>query len=135
MPGHYKSKCNNAPCTNMKNCSASEKHPEARSELIELQKLIKELEKKKSKALEELLSFKLARARASNNFFAVMRPRLRRHNEGCYVDRFNLDKDLIILKKLLNNKIPIDESKDWELPFKIEQYRRGLPSSNGSAHQ
>lgn len=46
MPGHYKSKCNNTPCTNMKNCSVSEKHPEAKTELIELQKLIRELKKK-----------------------------------------------------------------------------------------
>ena len=57
-----------------------------------------------------------------------MRPRLRRQNEGRYVDRFSSDKDLILLKKILNNKIPIDTSRDWEMPFLIERYRRGLPS-------
>ena len=101
----------------MRICLAGEKHPEAKSEIIELQKLIKELEKKKSKASQELLSFKLAKERSVNNFFAVMCPRLRRQNEMRYADRFILYKDLILLKKMLNNKIPVDESKDWELPF------------------
>ena len=47
---------------------------------------------------------------------------------GCYVDRFSLDKDLILLKKISNIKIPVDTSQDWEMPFFIERYRRGLPS-------
>ena len=53
---------------------------------------------------------------------------LRRQNEGRYVNRFSLDKDLILLKKIFKNKIPIDTSRDWEMPFLIECYRRGLPS-------
>ena len=109
----------------MNNCGASEKHPESKNEITELRKLIKDLQKKEAKASEELQSFKLAKERS---VFAVMRPRLRRQKEGRYVDRFSSDKDLILLKKILNNKIPIDPSRDWEMPFLIERYRRGLPS-------
>ena len=87
-----------------------------------------DMQKKEAKASEELQSFKLAKERLVNSFFAVMRPRLRRQNEGRYVDRFSLDKDLILLKKIFNNKIPIDTSRDWEMPFLIARYRRGLPS-------
>ena len=108
----------------------SEKHPENINEITELQKLIKDLQKKEAKASEELQSFKLAKERSVNSFFAVMRPRLRQQNEGCNVDRFSLDKDLILLKKIFNNKIPVDTSRDWEMPFLIERYRRGLPSVN-----
>ena len=128
QPGHYRARCSNPTCMGMNNCGASEKHPESKNEITELRKLIKDLQKKEAKASEELQSFKLAKERSVNSFFAVMRPRLRRQNEGRYVDRFSLDKDLILLKKILNNKIPIDTSRDWEMPFLIERYRRGLPS-------
>ena len=128
QPGHYRARCSNPTCMDMNNCGASEKHPESKNEITELRKLIKDLQKKEAKASEELQSFKLAKERSVNSFFAVMRPRLRRQNEGRYVDRFSSDKDLILLKKILNNKIPIDTSRDWEMPFLIERYRRGLPS-------
>ena len=128
QPGHYRARCSNPTCMDMNNCGASEKHPESKNEITELRKLIKDLQKKEAKASEELQSFKLAKERSVNSFFAVMRPRLRRQNEGRYVDRFSLDKDLILLKKIFNNKIPIDTSRDWEMPFLIERYRRGLPS-------
>lgn len=114
----------------MNSCGASEKHPESKSEIMELQKLIKDLQKKEAKASEELQSFKLAKERSVNSFFAVMRPRLRRQNEGRYVDRFALDKDLILLKKIFHGKVPVDTSRDWEMPFIIERYRRNLPSLN-----
>ena len=130
QPGHYRARCSNPACMDMNNCGASEKHPESKNEIAELQKLIKDLQKKEAKASEELQSFKLAKERSVNSFFAVMRPRLRRQNEGRYVDRFSLDKDLILLKKIFNNKIPVDTSRDWEMPFLIERYRRGLPSVN-----
>ena len=41
-----------------------------------------------------------------------------------YVDQSALDKDLMILKKALGNKIPLDERMDWELPYIIERYKR-----------
>ena len=94
---------------------------------MELQKLIKDLQKKEAKASEELQSFKLAKERSVNSCFAVMRPQLRQQNEAHYV-RFTLDKDLILLKKIFNNKIPVDTWRDWEMPFLIEHYRRGLAS-------
>ena len=128
QPGHYRARCSNPTSMDMNNCGASEKHPESKIEITELRKLIKGLQKKEAKASEELQSFKLAKERLVNSFFAVMRPRLRRQNEGRYVDRCSLDKDLILLKKIFNNKIPIDTSRDWEMPFLIERYRRGLPN-------
>ena len=107
----------------MNNCGVSEKHPESKNEITELQKLIKYLQKKEAKTSEELQSFKLAKERSVNSFFAVMG-----QNEGRYVDRFSLDKDLILVKKIFNDKIPVDTSRDWEMRFLIERYRRGLPS-------
>ena len=53
-----------------------------------------------------------------------MRPRLRKQNYIKYVDRSALDKDLLILKKALANKIPLNEDADWELPNIIECYKR-----------
>ena len=53
-----------------------------------------------------------------------MRPRLRKQNHIKYVVRSTLDKDLMILKKALGNKIPLDERIDWELPYIIERYKR-----------
>jgi len=104
----------------MNKCGASEKYPESKSEIQEPRKLIRDLEKKEAKVADELRSFKLAKEQSSNNFlFAIMRPRLRKQNEGRYVDRFALDKDLIILRNIFNNKVPLDDSKDWQMPFLI----------------
>ena len=114
----------------MNNCGASKKHPESKNEITELQKLIKDLQQKEAQASEEPQSFKLSKESSVNSFFAVMHPRLRRQNEGRYVDKFSLDKDLILLTKIFNYKIPVDTSRDWEMPFLIERYRRGLPSVN-----
>ena len=123
-PDHYKGQCKHPAC--MQICGVSEKHPEIKTEISELQKLVKELEKKESKASYDLQKFKLAKERSLNNFFSVVRPRLRRQNAR-YVDRFQLDKDLVVLKKILQNKIPIDESRDWEFPHLIDRYKRGMP--------
>jgi len=111
----------------MNKCGVSEKHTESKSEIQELQKLIRDLVKKEAKAADELRLFKLAKERSSNNFFAIMRPRLRKQ---VGVDRFALDKDLIILRNIFNNKVPLDDSKDWQMPFLIEQYQRNLPCLN-----
>ena len=50
---------------------------------------------------------------ASTSFFAVMRPRLKGRNLIKYSDRVSLDRDLLILEKALNGKIPeFDASED-----------------------
>ena len=75
--------------------------------------MVKDLEKRQEKSKNEFDIFKAARERAASSFFAVMRPRLRKQNHIKYVDRSALDKDLMILKKVLGNKIPLDERMDW----------------------
>ena len=54
-----------------------------------------------------------------------MRPRLRFQNVPRYIDRLRLDKDLIVLHRALQNKVPSwnPEDGDWQLPVIIEQYR------------
>ena len=125
-PSHYKGQRKHPACVSVQICGVNEKLPEIKTEISELQKLVKELEKKESKASDDLQKFKLAKERSLSNFFSVMRPRLRRQNAR-YVDRFQLDKDLVVLKKILQNKIPIDESRDWEFPHLIDRYKRGMP--------
>ena len=68
-----------------------------------------------------------SRERAKSSFFAVMRPRLRTQNPAKNVDRSALDRDLMVLHRALNNKVPLDEGLDWTLPNIIEQYKRGMP--------
>ena len=53
--------------------------------------------------------------RSRENFFAVMRPRLKRLNLVKYLNRQELDKDLLYPNKALDNKVP-PESEDWRLP-------------------
>jgi len=127
QPGHQKRQCDKkTPCPGIDHCNFQSKHPEFRSEITELQTLIKELEKKSSKSKDNFLNFKAAREKASNSFFAIMRPRLKKCNLMKYAgtDRLHLDRDLLTLKKALNNKVPLDENSDWKLPFMIEQYNR-----------
>ena len=125
--GHYKGRCTYPSCTDMNLCGVPEKHPEKKTEIQELESLIKSLEKKQSKASEDLQSFKLAKEKSLNNFFAAMRPRLRQQNLVLYSDRLRLDKDLILLKHIFQNKFPLDTSRDWEMPYIIERHKRSLP--------
>lgn len=122
--GHNKTKCRNAPCKGIAFCNNRDKHPEVRAEIQDLKKVLKDLEKRQEKSKNEFDTFKSARERAASSFFAVMRPRLRKQNHIRYVDRSALDKDLMILKRAMGNKVPLDERNDWELPYIIERYKR-----------
>ena len=52
-----------------------------------------------------------------------MRPRLQVGKLIRFSDRVSLDRDLLILEKALNGKIPeFDVSEDWQLPVLVEQY-------------
>lgn len=122
--GHNKTKCRNAPCKGIAFCSNRDKHPEVRAEIQDLKKVLKDLEKRQDKSKNEFDTFQAAGERAASSFFAVMRPRLRKQNHIKYVDRSALDKDLMILKRAMANKVPLDERNDWELPYIIERYKR-----------
>ncbi|CAB4027768.1 Hypothetical predicted protein [Paramuricea clavata] len=128
LPGHNKGKCNNQICYGIENCNLRSKHPEMKTAMTELQRLIKSLEKKAEKSRNEFLAFKAAREKACNSFFAIMRPRLKKQNAMKYAgtDRILLDRDLMTLKKALNNKVPVDESDDWRLPMIIEQFKMNM---------
>lgn len=128
LPGHTKGTCKNPTCPGISTCSLQTKHPEFKSAMAELQDLIKSLEKREQKSKDDLLNFKAAREKASNSFFAIMRPRLRKQNAMQYAgrDRLVLDRDLMTLKKALGNKIPADENSDWRLPFIIDEFKRNM---------
>lgn len=58
-----------------------------------------------------------------------MRQRLQQQNALKYVERIALDKDLLILlilKKALGNKIPVDELPDWEFLWLIERFKNSV---------
>ena len=118
-----KNKCRNAPCKGIDFCHNRDKHPEFRAEIQDLKKVVKELEKKQEKAKSEFDVFK-AEKEPQTAFFSVTQPRLRKQNYIKYVDRSALDKDLLILKKALANKIPSNEDADWGLLYIIERYKR-----------
>jgi len=53
-----------------------------------------------------------------------MRPRLKVCKLISFIDRVFLDRDLLILEKASNEKIPeFDEREDWQLPVLVVQYR------------
>ena len=62
---------------------------------------------------------------SKSSFFAVIRPQLKCQNPAKYVDRGALDRDLMVLQRALQNKVPGDEANDWRLPSIIEEYKRG----------
>ena len=53
-----------------------------------------------------------------------MCPRLKCRNLMWYSERVQLDRDILILEKALNGKVPdFDPSEDWKLPILIKQYK------------
>ena len=95
----------------------------------ELQREIKSLESQAAEEEAEEENIKRlasARERVKISFFAVMRPRLKAQNLLKYGTgkRMQLDRDLLILQRALNNKVPDwPESQDWKLPLIIDQFQ------------
>ena len=124
--GHTKTTCRNPPCTDIDKCKIKEKHPEHKAKIQELQREIKSLESQVTNEEANLKTLESARERAKTSFFSVMRPRLRAQNLLKYATgkRIQLDRDLLILQRALNNKIPEwSETEDWKLPVIIEQFQ------------
>lgn len=123
-PGHTKPKCSSSPCASHELCRLRDKHPELKQKITSLQKEIKQLQQDYNDAESKLKAFCESRTKAATSFFAIMRPRLKLRNLIKYSDRVHLDRDLMILQKALNGKIPdFDANQDWQLPIIIEQYR------------
>lgn len=120
--GHNKARCTNHPCTDVNLCKLKDKHPELQNDIRTLQRDLKDLEQKYGKAKNDNNVF-LAAHHAKSSFFAIMRLRLK--NPAKYVDRGALDRDLMVLQRALQNKVPVDEELDWKLPAIIEEYKRG----------
>lgn len=79
---------------------------------------------RKLKATTKYLS--LPASKLSQVFFAIMRPHLRKENAATYLDRSALDRDLMILQRALQNKVPLEETYDWRLPSIIKEYKHGI---------
>lgn len=54
-----------------------------------------------------------------------MRPPSKSQNPAKYIDCVALDRDLMVLQRALQNKVPVDEGLDWRLPGITEEYKRG----------
>ena len=122
--GHLRPRCTNALCTSHTKCRLRDKHPELKQKINVLQKVLKQLQNDAESAESKLKGFCEARSKASTSFFSVMRPRLKCRNLMRYSERVQLDRDLLILEKALNGKVPdFDSSEDWKLPILIEQYK------------
>ena len=130
--GHNKSKCRGDPCVDANICKLPDKHPELQAEVRELQKELKELEQKYTKAKNENDVFLASRQRVRSSFFSVMRPRLKKQNLPKYIDRYALDRDLMVLQRALSGQIPPNESLDWRLPAMIEEYKRNTDTYRAS---
>ena len=123
--GHLRPRCTNAaPCMSHTKCCLRDKHPELKQKINEMQKELKQLQNDTESAESKLKGFCEARSKASTSFFSVMRPRLKCRNLTRNSERVQLDRDLLILEKALNGKVPdFDPSEDWKLPILIEQYK------------
>ena len=92
----------------------------------ELQREIKSLQSQAAEEEENIKHLASARERTKASFFAVMRPRLKAQDLLKYGTgkRTQLDRDLLILQRALNNKVPDwPESQDWKFPLIIDQFQ------------
>ena len=109
-----------------------DKHPELGKSISETQKMLTVLRKNKETAKQSLEQFMLQLQRSRGNFFAVMRSRLKRLNPVKYLNCQQLDKDLLYLHKVLENKVPL-ESEDWRLHYLIDNCKGQVSSFKESA--
>ena len=130
--GHNRNNCRGIACDSHTKCKLKDKHPELGKSISETQKMLTVLRKNKETAKQSLEQFMLQLQRSRGNFFAVMRPRLKRLNPVKYLNHQELDKDLLYLHKALENKVP-PESEDWRLPYLIENCKGQVSSFKESA--
>ena len=124
--GHTKTTCRSPPCSNIDSRKIKDKHSEHKVKVNEIQREIKSLESQAAMEEENIKRLASARERAKTSFFAVMRPRLKAQNLLKYGTRkrMQLDRDLLILQRALNNKVPDwPEGQDWKLPLIIDQFQ------------
>ena len=97
--GHTKTTCRSPPCSNIDSCKIKDKHPEHKMKVNELQREIKSLESQAAEEEENIIKYGTGK-------------------------RMQLDRDLLILQRALNNKVPDwPESQDWKLPLIIDQFQ------------
>ena len=123
--GHTKT-CRSPPCSNIDSCKIKDKHPEHKMKVNELQREIKSLESQAAEEEENIKRLASAGECAKTSFFAVMRPRLKAQNLLKYGTgkRMQLDRDLLILQRALNNKVPDwPESQDWNFHLSLISFR------------
>ena len=92
----------------------------------ELQREVKSLESQAAQEEENIKRLASARERAKTSFFAEMRPRLKAQNLLKYGagKQIQLNRDLLILQRALDNKVPDwPESQDWKFPLIIDQFQ------------
>ena len=130
--GHNRNNCRGIACDSHTKCKLKDKHPELGKSISETQKMLTVLRKNKETAKQSLEQFMLQLQRSRGNFFAVMRPRLKRLNPVKYLNHQELDKDLLYLHKALENKVP-PESEDWRLPYLIDNCKGQVSSFKESA--
>jgi len=124
--GHNRTNCKESRCNDVNSRKLKDKHPELLADIRTLQRELKELEQKYAKAKSDHDIFCASRQRAKSSFFVIMQPRLRKQNPAKYLDRSALDRDLMILHRALQNKVPLEETYDWRLPSVIEEYKHGI---------
>lgn len=121
--GHNRNRCRGTACESHLSCRLKDKHPELKKDISEGQKIVTSLKKNLNNARQELEQFQFQLTRARGNFFAIMRPRLKQIDPIKYLHRQALDKDLLILQRVLGKNIP-PETDDWKLAHIIECYKR-----------
>lgn len=130
--GHNRNNCRGVACDSHTKCKLKDKHPELGKSISETQKMVTVLRKNKETTKQSLEQFMLQLQRSRGNFFAVMRPRVKRLNPVKYLNRQELDKDVLYVHKPLENKIP-PESEDWRLPYLIDTCKGQVSSFMESA--
>ena len=123
--GHNKNSCRGVVCDSHLKCKLKDKHPDLGKSISETQKTLTVLRKNKETAKQTLEQFMMQLQRSRGSFFAVMRPRLKRLNPVKYLNRQELDRDLLYLQKALENKIP-PETEDWRLPYLVNNCKSEL---------
>ena len=89
--GHNRNNSRGIECDSHTKCKLKDKHPELGKSISETQKMLTVLRKNKETAKQSLEQFMLQLQRSCGNFFAAMRPRLKRLNPVKYLNHQELD--------------------------------------------
>ena len=124
--------CTLQKCTSYTYCGCKDKHPEYFSEMNKLKAIIKKKRDEIKELQEQLTGLKNFISQSEHQFIKALTPRMIKVDQSYKLNKQKLLRDIRILKKFYNGKIPAETTNDAEqLKITLSKCKKTLEQEVG----